>query len=354
MSELRINNITDRVGSSGPIIAGVSTVTSTSHMVMPSGPTEMRGGRGRGIAAGGEGPAYLSSMDFVEIASTGNATDFGDMSQAKRNLTGASSSTRGVILGGTIPSSPNFASINIEFTTISSAGGTNDFGDLVGGNAKDCAGVTSDIRGFACGATQQSTYGNYGNSIEFVTIASTGDSTEFGDLAHPGKQLNAGCESPTRGIILGGYRGNTTADSVTTNTIQFIIFATQGNSELFGNLTQSARNVSAVSDQTRGVRMGGYTEPSNAFTDTIDFITMASEGNATDFGNLSESKLNAAPTQNTTRGLFMGGANPSAAVNVIEFITIQSAGNSTDFGDLTVARKNLPAGLCDINASNSG
>ena len=37
MSELRINNITDRAGSSGPIIAGVSTVTSTSHMVMPSG-----------------------------------------------------------------------------------------------------------------------------------------------------------------------------------------------------------------------------------------------------------------------------------------------------------------------------
>ena len=49
MSELRINNITDTAGSSGPIIAGVSTVTSTSHMVMPSGPTEMRGGRGRGV-----------------------------------------------------------------------------------------------------------------------------------------------------------------------------------------------------------------------------------------------------------------------------------------------------------------
>ena len=42
MSELRINNITDRVGSSGPIIAGVSTVSSTSHMVMPSGPTAFR------------------------------------------------------------------------------------------------------------------------------------------------------------------------------------------------------------------------------------------------------------------------------------------------------------------------
>ena len=62
MSELRINNITDTAGSSGPIIAGVSTVTSTSHMVMPSGPTEMRpnppsklplGGRQEILTSGG-------------------------------------------------------------------------------------------------------------------------------------------------------------------------------------------------------------------------------------------------------------------------------------------------------------
>ena len=82
MSELRINNITDRVGSSGPIIAGVSTVSSTSHMVMPSGPTEFRGGRGRGIKAGGDtSPTKLSSMEFIEIATTGNSTDFGDLTR---------------------------------------------------------------------------------------------------------------------------------------------------------------------------------------------------------------------------------------------------------------------------------
>ena len=80
MSELRINNITDTAGSSGPIIAGVSTVTSTSHMVMPSGPTNMRGGRGRGVFAGANNPSVQNAMDFVTIATTGNATDFGDLS----------------------------------------------------------------------------------------------------------------------------------------------------------------------------------------------------------------------------------------------------------------------------------
>jgi hypothetical protein len=67
MSELRINNITDTAGSSGPIIAGVSTVTSTSHMVMPSGPTEMRGGRGKGVFIGGSTPSATDTMSFIMI-----------------------------------------------------------------------------------------------------------------------------------------------------------------------------------------------------------------------------------------------------------------------------------------------
>ena len=350
MSELRINNITDRAGSSGPIIAGVSTVTSTTHMVMPSGPTEMRGGRGRGVIAGGDNPTFLSSMEFVEIATTGNSTDFGDMSEAKRNLTGASSSIRGIIFGGQTSPSPNAPIMSIEYTTISSSGGGNDFGDLATSHV-DGAGVTSEIRGFVCGG------GNtYQNVIDFVTIASTGDSTDFGDLAEFGRQLNAGCESPTRGIILGGYNGAPhPSPSSVTSTIQFFNFASQGNTTKFGELTEKARNVIAVSDQTRGVRMGGYSETANpaAFTDTIDFITMASEGNATDFGNCLSAILNGAPAQNKTRGVMMGGSTPTYT-NTIQFITIQSAGDATDFGDLLAAIASVPAGLCDINASNSG
>ena len=350
MSELRINNITDRAGSSGPIIAGVSTVTSTSHMVMPSGPTEMRGGRGRGIIAGGDNPTFLSSMEFVEIATIGNSTDFGDMSEAKRNLTGASSSIRGLIFGGQTSPSPNAPIISIEYTTISSGGGGNDFGDLVVSHV-DGAGVTSDIRGFICGGGN-----SYQNVMEFVTIASTGDATDFGDLTEFGRQLNAGCESPTRGIILGGYNGAPhPSPSSVTSTIQFFNFASQGNTTKFGELTEKARNVIAVSDQTRGVRMGGYSETANpaAFTNTIDFITMASEGNATDFGDCLSALLNGAPAQNKTRGVMMGGSTPTYT-NTIQFITIQSAGNATDFGDLLAAIASVPAGLCDINASNSG
>ena len=212
--------------------------------------------------------------------------------------------------------------------------------------------MSSAVRGFACGATQQSTYGNYNNTIEFITFTTTGNSNGFADLASAGKQLNAGCESSTRGIVLGGYRGTNPSDSDATNNIQFFNFASTGNTTRFGEITQTARNVIAVSDQTRGVRMGGFTEPANAFAEEIDFITMASEGNATDFGNLLGLELNGAPVQNRTRGVMMGSERPgSSQVNVIQYITIQSAGNATDFGDLAAVRAGVPAGLCDINGA---
>ena len=128
MSELRINNITDTAGSSGPIIAGVSTVTSTSHMVMPSGPTEMRGGRGRGVFAGAANPASQNVMDFVEIATTGDATDFGDLATIWYNIGGCASATRGIWFPGYDQST---AVSTIFYITISSQGGVNDFGDAL-------------------------------------------------------------------------------------------------------------------------------------------------------------------------------------------------------------------------------
>ena len=353
MSDLRINNITNRSGDRGPVIAGVSTVSSTGAFVVPVGVTEYRGGRGRGIVAGGTNPSgtYLNSIEYIEIATTGNAVDFGDLTEIKRQLTGASSSTRGVVIGGQI-SPGNYATRGLEYVTISSGGGANDFGDLRNNyRIIDSAGVTSNIRGFACGGVNTPLgAGQYGNSIDYITIASLGDATKWAELAYTGRQLNAGCESATRGIIGGGYAGPS-PDNSAVNTIQYITFTSQGNSELFGSLTVARRNVIAVSDKTRGVFMGG-----TVGDNVIDYITMASLGNAIDFGDLTISGLvNGAPAQNTTRGVYMGGDPPSplSAQNTITYITIQSAGNATDFGDLITARENVPAGLCDINAANS-
>ena len=100
MSNLKINNITDRTGGSGPVIAGVSTVSSTGAFVVPVGATEFRGGRGRGVLAGGFGDsplnAYNDTIEYVEIATTGNAIDFGDLVEIRSSFAGSSDSHGGL------------------------------------------------------------------------------------------------------------------------------------------------------------------------------------------------------------------------------------------------------------------
>ena len=105
MSDLRVNNITNSGGGTGPVIAGVSTVSSTAFMIMPSGNTEVRGaGSGRGVMAGGaesaSSPYSISDrMQYITIATTGNATAFGNLSLARYYVRGTASSTRGVFAG---------------------------------------------------------------------------------------------------------------------------------------------------------------------------------------------------------------------------------------------------------------
>ena len=85
-----------------------------------------------------------------------------------------SSSTRGVTMGGN--KSPALSNV-IDFVTIASAGNAQDFGDLSSA-AQVSAGVTNNTRGtYGLGNT-----GSISNVIEFITMASAGDGTDFGDL----------------------------------------------------------------------------------------------------------------------------------------------------------------------------
>ena len=68
MSQFKINSITDKSGTSGPVIAGVSTNNSTGCMIIPAGPTEHRGGRDKGVFAGGYSPGYVNRMEFITIS----------------------------------------------------------------------------------------------------------------------------------------------------------------------------------------------------------------------------------------------------------------------------------------------
>ena len=147
MSEFIVDKITNKEGTSGTQIAGITTFSGTSGMIIPSGPTEFRGGRGRGVFGSGGTPSSTTVMDVIEIATIGNAIDFGDDSFSRQeNYAAFGSATRGINAGGF--DSP--ASVtNINYFTFSSQGGMNDFGDLIGGGRYSNQGASNAIRGLS-------------------------------------------------------------------------------------------------------------------------------------------------------------------------------------------------------------
>jgi len=333
MSEFRIDQITNQSGSRGPDIAGITTFTGTSGMVMPSGPTEYRGGRGRGLFLQGRSPSSDTNIiDYVTIATTGNAQDFGDLSKASLGGSALASSTRGLSATGyDAPTQDNI----IDYITISSTGNAFDFGDLITafqyGNA-----CSSSTRGLFANGLQNIPANVYNSTINAVTIASKGDAFDFGDVSFARRSSNNGISNGTRGIFGGGNYGPTLL-----NTIEFVTITTLGNGQDFGDLLEPLTNISSCSNSVRGLYGGGGTPSA---VNTIQYITIASIGDAIDFGDLSTVRyFFASACASSIRGLFGGGNEAPAFVNTIDFVTIASTGNASDFGDLTVGRDGLSA-----------
>ena len=74
MSEIKVNNIQSLSGTNGPVISGTVEMNSAGAMSLPRGDTTYRGSRGRGLFMGGYvSPAQLNTIDYITIATLGNA-----------------------------------------------------------------------------------------------------------------------------------------------------------------------------------------------------------------------------------------------------------------------------------------
>ena len=168
----------------------------------------------------------------------------------------------------------------------------------------------------------------FSNVIDFVTIATTGDAQNFGDLVEP-QSLFAGASSSTRGVF-GGGRNNTPSENTLHNTMQFITIATTGDAQDFGDLQAVRYGHTGFSSPTRGIFAGGYLSPGQ--TASIDFFTIATLGNSFDFGDLSIGVGYNGSVTNSTRGVITINDAPNYT-NALEFITIATTGDAKDFGD---------------------
>jgi len=290
-------------------------------------------GGARGLFIGGRTPSIVNTIDFVTIASAGDATDFGDLTKTRRAMATMADRTRGLSAGG-INDGSGSSTDEIDFVTIASTGNAQDFGNLTVSRSW-LAGVNNATRGVAGGAWSPSR----SNVMDFVTIQSTGDAVDFGDLL-TAKQTEGSFASPTRGFWVGGASGSgPDYDASTSGTvINFITTSSTGNAQDFGDLINGTYAKVGASNSIRGLAAGGYGSPANILA--IEFITMATLGNASSFGNLTNSHYYGGGTSDTTRAIFGGG---SSATNIIEYVQIATTGDSVDFGDLTSTREHLRA-----------
>lgn len=314
----------------GPV--GFGTTTTTGEWVnLTTDSPDIQTGGARGVFGGGWLNAGTTNViEYVTISTTGNSQDFGDLTVGRYGGCACSSSTRGLFASGRSDPSATFFNV-IDFITISSTGNATDGSDL-SNPLNGVESVSNSTRGVFAGGYSPSISNT--NVIEYVTIGSLGNAQDFGDLSFA-RRNTRGSSNATRGIFSG------TTSPTNSNVIDFITISTTGNAADFGDLLSVARPSSSgnASNSTRGLYAGTIASGSpNVTTNTIQYVTFASLGNAIDFGDQSVQRNSLAAMGSSTRAVFAGG-QPTPAFsgnsNVIDYVTIMSLGNAIDFGDLT-------------------
>ena len=380
MSEIRVNNLSNEKQSGGPTISGITTFSSPYLFTPPVGDTASRssscppgslrfntdsahleyyrgdtigwveveaeltaplgGGTGsntglgvRALFTGGQAPGNTDAIDFITISTLGNSQDFGNLTTSLSNTGSGASRVRGLICGG----EPLRA--DIEFVTFASTGNATDFGADLPGNQRGPMNVSSATRTCVAGGYSAGSPFPRQNTINYVTMASTGVAgQDFGDLTNGVRLFNGGmsCNSTTRGIWVGGSDGSsgtTHMDSITISTL--------GDSTDFGNATQSNGGPKGNCNATRGVWAGFFTP---SVVNTIEYVTIATTGNTQDFGDLTVARAFCQSSGcSPTRGVWAGGATPTR-VNTIDYVELMTLGNAVDFGD-TIAATNEGGGM---------
>ena len=150
---------------------------------------------------GDQSPApRIPELNFITIASKGNGIRFGDLSKFGRDRGAASNSVRGIFAGGRAPALLD----EIDYITIASEGNGTVFGDLT--SARWMAGQTASNNTrvvFMSGiAGSGPSYSDFTNRIDFITISTTGNAQDFGDVSYK-TYSGGGCSDSHGG--LGGF-----------------------------------------------------------------------------------------------------------------------------------------------------
>ncbi len=302
-------------------MAGIGTLAAGQWEEIQATSPEVQTGGTRGLFGGGYTPSSTKVIDYVNISSTGNAIDFGDLTDTNNGSKGSTSSrVRAVWAGGN--AEPGSNTDKGEHVTIASTGNSTQFTALATAR-RSTTGVCNGTRAIFAGGRTPSNQA----ILEYFDIASLSTPQDFGDMSRTSNISMGPLQSQTRGLFAGGYTPNV-------NSIDMITMSTLGNSADFGDLLITPGQCGGASNSVRGIFSGDT---------SINYVTIATLGDATDFGDLTNSQTFCSDTASPTRAVIVGG-NESDKQQV-EYIQIMTTGNAVDFGDLTSGRQ-MRDGAC--------
>ena len=248
-------------------------------------------GGGRAIYAGGQdagGPyAAHDSSVYYTIANTGSASTYGDLPEGRYSATGISNGTTLLIGGGGTPAEGSYQT-SLRYYTIATTADAQNWGTLCcsqSGGRDSAAGTSDATRGiFAGGSGPDGQSGPFTNRIQYLSMESTGNASDFGDLTIARGHFSA-VSDLTRGVFCGGYSpaNEPAAGGHDKFTMDYITIQSTGNATDFGDLTQKTQSSASTQSLVRGVIGGGF-QPE---TGKMDYFTIQTAANASDFGNFA-------------------------------------------------------------------
>lgn len=285
-----------------------------------------------GYTSGGWTPAY-NVIDKFRFAIVNNATDVGDLTQARLLTSGQSSSISGYTSGGYAPPATRINIID-KFPFAQNNNAT-DVGDLTAARYTN-EGNSSNTSGYVAGGLTAS---SMVTTIDKFPFANDINGSAVGNLSQA-RVYGSAQSSSIHGYVSGGSTGATVPTQV--NTIDRFPFAADGTASDVGDLTAARALIAGVSSTTHGYSIGGgWVSTPVATIERFSFIT---NQNATAVGSLTFGRYGSSGQSGVAQGFVSGGFTqpPQTAQNSIERFPFDIGSTITyfavDVGDLTVAR----------------
>jgi len=209
--------------------------------------------------------------------------------------------TFGYFAGGRISGTNAISAI--YYSNFSNSGETGSFGNLTVAR-RAIAGLSSPTRGIFSGGSYGITDINTYNVIDYITLGTSGSASDFGDMSHTICGI-AACSDGIIGVFAGGYYPNEEiTEWIYSTTIEKVTVATTGNSSSFGELTEGRAGIGAFSNQTKGFFAGG-SDTTCVITphNNIDSLSFSTGGTVSNFGELTTPRDSMGACSNCHGGL---------------------------------------------------